>query len=117
MLDYDVLFADEIKKCIPNGLTEKTLRHEKDAIQPTDNVEPTCNISSDKSEDENGSRDGDDSWLVTYEDDLMTKQPNGKLGHNRLEWPARRQLGASIIKWTKQVLWYTKAVVFFVKCL
>ena len=68
---YDVLFANEIKKCIPSGFTEQILRHENNAIEPTENVEPTCNISSDdESEDENGSRDGDDGWLLDDEDDL-----------------------------------------------
>ena len=68
---YDVLFADGIRKCIPSGFTEQILRHEKNAIQPTNNVEPTSNISSDdESEDEDGSRDGDDSWPVTCDDDL-----------------------------------------------
>ena len=68
---YDVLFDDGNTKCIPSGFTEHILRHEKDAIQPTNIVEPTCNISSDDdSEDEDGVRDGDDSWPDTHEDDL-----------------------------------------------
>ena len=68
---YDVLFADGNRKCIPSGFTEQILRHEEDAIQETNIVEPTCNSSSDNdSEDEDGVRDGEDSWPDTYEDDL-----------------------------------------------
>jgi hypothetical protein len=67
---YDVLFADGIRNCIPSVFTEPILRHEKNSIQFTENVKPTCNISSDnESEDEDGSRDGDDSWPVESQDD------------------------------------------------
>jgi hypothetical protein len=88
---YDVLFADGNRKCIPSGFTEQILRHEKNAIQPTNNVEPTCNISSDdESEDDDGSRDGDDSWPVTYENDLHDETA---------EWEAWAQsLGAANTK-------------------
>jgi hypothetical protein len=41
---YDVLFADEIRKCIPSGFTKQILRHEKCTTQHTKNIEPMCNI-------------------------------------------------------------------------
>ena len=41
---YDVLFANEIRKCIPSGFSKQILRHEKNSIQPTENVESPCNI-------------------------------------------------------------------------
>jgi hypothetical protein len=66
---YDILFADGNIKCIPSGFTEHILRHEIETIQPTNIVEPTCNISSDDdSEDEDGVRDGEDSWPDTQDD-------------------------------------------------
>ena len=68
---HDVLFAHGIRNYIPSGFTEHILRHDKNSIQPTENVEPMCNIiSDDELEDEDGNRDGDDSWLVETEDDL-----------------------------------------------
>jgi hypothetical protein len=68
---YDVLFADGNSKCIPSGFTEHILRHENNSIQPTKNVEATCNISSDdESEDEEGIRDGDDCWPCESPDDI-----------------------------------------------
>ena len=69
---YDVLFDDGIRKCIPSGFTQQLHMHAKESTQPTKNYEPTCNISSDdESKDEDGSRDGDDSWPVESEDDLQ----------------------------------------------
>ena len=68
---YDVLFANGMRKCIPSGYTEQIPRHEKDATQHTKIDEPMCNISSDDdSEDEDGCRDGDDSWQIAHGDDL-----------------------------------------------
>jgi hypothetical protein len=69
---YDVLFADGIRKCIPSGFTEHILRHEEKSLEPTKNFEAACNTSSDDdSEDEEGSRDGDDSWPVDSDNDLQ----------------------------------------------
>ena len=68
---YDVLFDDGIRKCIPSGFTEQLHMHANESLQPKQNFEPTCNISSDnESEDEDGSRDGDESWPVESEDDI-----------------------------------------------
>jgi hypothetical protein len=68
---YDVLFADRIRKCIPSGFTEKILRHEENLLEPTKKFEPAYNTSSnDDSEDEDGSRDGDDSWTTDFAQDM-----------------------------------------------
>jgi hypothetical protein len=61
------------------------LKHEENSLGPTKNFEPACNTSSDDdSEDEDGSRDGDDSWPVDSKDDLQEQASEYKAWTQRL---------------------------------
>jgi len=47
------------------------LKHEENSLGPTKNFEPACNTSSDDdSEDEEDSRDGDNSWTTDFAQDM-----------------------------------------------